>query len=124
MVQQWWESQKSFPVVENDSIAHFVFRGGDAVDVAVLGDMTEDRHVPDTMHRVGETDLFYRSYQYVPQGLWHYAFLVDFEDVICDPKNKVRVPALIDMGKNPRSTGYEAHKEESVLVMPAFLANF
>lgn len=116
-VEKWWKKQKSFPVVENDSTVHFVFRR-DAQDVAVLGDMTQDRHAPETMKRVKNTDLFYKSFENVPNGLWHYAFLVDFDNVVCDPQNDVKVPALIDMGGNPRSTGYDNHKFESVLMMP------
>ena len=117
LVDQWWNQQQAFPIVEEGSRVHFVFRG-DAREVALLGDMTHDRHVPEAMKRVGNTDLFYRTREYQPDGLWHYAFLVDLENVVCDPLNDVRVPALIDMGGNPRATGYDNHKEESVLVMP------
>ncbi len=119
MVDRWWRGIKRTPIVENQSTVHFVYVGK-ADDVALLGDMTQDRNVADSMQRVANTDLFYRSYTYNSDGLWHYAFLVDYERVELDVRNGQATPALVDVGGNPRSMGYGGHEWESVLQMPGW----
>ncbi len=119
LLDEWWQKQRSFPVVENDSMVHFLYRGP-AADVALLGDMAPDRGLPVPMERIPGTDVFYRSFEYAPDGLWQYAFLVDHDRVEMDPLNSARAPAVATIGGNPQSFGYESPELESVLRMPRF----
>lgn len=115
VVDEWWQRQTAFPIVEEDSIVHFVYRG-EADDVALLGDMVADLTAPETMVRIGDTDLFSRSYQYELGGLWHYAFLLDFERVVTDPANPRTVADY--PAQNPLSFGFDPPRVYSLLLLP------
>ena len=117
-LEEWLSQQDSFPLVEGGSV-HFVYRG-DAEDVALVGDMTLDQHVPLSMRRVPGTDLFYRSQRVVPGGLWQYAFLVDYDREVADPRNPLTALAVTEIGGNPQLVGYDTARHQSVVRMPGF----
>ena len=117
LLEEWWRQQESFPLVEDGSTVHFLYRGP-ARDVAVLGDMTADLHIPEAMQRVGETDLFYRSYDYERRGRWTYAFLVDLDTVTVDPRNPSSSAPYPE--QNPTSLGYPSPSTLSVVEMPGW----
>ncbi len=119
LLDAWWSAQTSFPIVEGSTV-HFVYRGP-ARDVAIVGDMTEDLYIPESMQRVGGTDLFFRSYEYDPDGLWLYYFLVDAEQVALDPQNERLASGFPE--QNPVSVGYEFLGERSVVEMPGWPAS-
>ena len=75
--------QDSFPIVADDRLVHFVFRGS-AKDVAVRGSMIAAGE-EDAMRRVPGTDFFYRSYAIEPGARWEYEYVVDFDRSIRDP---------------------------------------
>ena len=122
LLDAWWSRQTRFPVVEGDAVVHFVFRGslheGGAREVALLGDMTEDSHLPEALHRVGDTDLFYRSYAYERSGVWSYSFLIDLERVVTDPMNPLTVAGFPQ--QNPVSVGFELPEVQSIVRMPGW----
>jgi outer membrane protein assembly factor BamB/enterochelin esterase-like enzyme len=113
----WWEAQE-LPLVEGERV-HFLFRG-EADDVAIVGDMARDRVLAHTLHRVTGTDLFHRSYEVVPGGLWQYVFLVDFETAVLDARNRRTQPTISVINGNPQSLDYTVPRTESLLVMPGW----
>ncbi len=118
VIDAWWKEKKSVPFIDGDQVV-FVFRGV-AEDVAVIGDMTEDRNVPEAMRRVPGTDLFYRSYPYTEGSRWQYSFLVDLEHALPDPLNSHHASPVVEIGGNPRSLGYPDPEVESVLELPGW----
>jgi len=70
-------SQVRFPIVEDGTLVHFVYRG-EVDDIAVTGSMTEFR-VEEPLRRIER---------------WEYRFNVDFESLGPDPLNPRRVPGL------------------------------
>ncbi len=84
-LDQWMESQTSFPVVENDRFVHFVYRGP-ATDVGIRGNMIAHLE-EDPLHRLSSSDFFYRTYLIEPGARWEYAFNVDFGTILRDPLN-------------------------------------
>ena len=90
LVRQFMADAPSFPLVENDSLLHFVY-WGEAEDVALRGSMLNfGQEVP--MERIEGTDVFYYTVEVEPGGRWEYQFIVDFENRIADPMNPRRVP--------------------------------
>ncbi|MCH9651439.1 MAG: PQQ-binding-like beta-propeller repeat protein [Deltaproteobacteria bacterium] len=94
--------------VDNDSgFAHVLYRG-QGTDVAVQGNLTGvEREL--VLHRIDGTDLFYRSFELDPKGLWEYRLTIEFQDAVPDPAN----PATLEFGERTLSS----------LVMPEYTGN-
>jgi len=104
VIDGYLKTQKSFPIVEDTGVVHFVYRGK-ANDVAIVGDMIGDRR-EDPMVRFADTDLFYYSTRLETDASVTYGFIVDYEKPAADPRN-------------PRkATGYFG--DVSLLAMPAW----
>ncbi|MFA6540400.1 MAG: alpha/beta hydrolase-fold protein [Bacteroidota bacterium] len=98
----------SFPIIEQDSLVHFVYFGT-AASVAVNGNL--QRWVQaDTLTKIncGKASLFYRSYRLPVNARLDYQFVVDGTYVL-DPFNKYTTPS-----------GFGTHSE---LRMPKFISN-
>ncbi|HEY6951189.1 MAG TPA: alpha/beta hydrolase-fold protein [Bacteroidota bacterium] len=108
-VREFLESHKTTPIVEDGSLAHFVWVGK-ATTVVVNGDLQRSWSQPDTMQRVpcGDVSFFYRSYMVPPDTRIDYQFVVDGKPMT-DPRNPRITPS-----------GYGPHSE---LAMPAFVTN-
>ena len=91
LIDAFVSDQERFPVIENETLAHFVFRG-DVDDVALMGSMAELFGSGDALQRIPGTDLFYKSYQLEPNARWEYRYVVDFEKNVTDPLNPHKVP--------------------------------
>ncbi|MEM7587360.1 MAG: PQQ-binding-like beta-propeller repeat protein [Acidobacteriota bacterium] len=85
-----FEGRAGGPIVEADGdvgFAHLVFRG-DARDVGVSGNLpgftweTDEALTP-----IEGTDLFFRSFQVDPMGIWQYQLSFDFGEKGADPGN-------------------------------------
>lgn len=87
VVAEFIAAQPSFPVVDAGQV-HFVY-AGEGQAVSLIGQMNDD-DIGEPMERVGEAQLFIRSYPTVPGGRWQYRFQVDFADSIVDPLNPRR----------------------------------
>lgn len=107
VVDAFMAEQNSFPVIEGDEWAHFIYRGP-AQQVGLWGDMfllapwhyiREER----PLHRVEGTDLFYYSLRLPRDARLEYQLAVDFENQ-ADPLNPAR------------------EEDRSVLTMPGFEA--
>jgi enterochelin esterase-like enzyme len=85
MVDSFMAEQKSFPIVENPSLVHFVFRG-DAKDVGIVGDLIGFRR-EDPMIQLPGTDLFFYSARVEPNAAGTYGFIVDYAEPAADPLN-------------------------------------
>ena len=98
----------SFPVIEQDSLVHFVYFGT-ASSVAVNGNL--QRWIqPDTLAKIkcGNASLFYRTYCVPENARLDYQFVVD-GNYMLDPFNKHVTPS-----------GFGTHSE---LRMPKFVSN-
>jgi len=86
-VEQFMKSQSSFPIIENDKLAHFVYRG-QVEDLAIMGDMF-DLGQQFEMFRLPGTDLYYYTIEVEPDARLNYRFVKNFEQPIIDPLNSV-----------------------------------
>ncbi|MCP3956938.1 MAG: PQQ-binding-like beta-propeller repeat protein [bacterium] len=93
LIDEFIARQEAFPIVEDDSLVHFVFRG-DVPDVAVSGNFLERGRV-EPLHLVPGTDFYFRSYRFPPAALFEYRFNI-FDDGLPDPLNPRR---LTDSGE-------------------------
>ncbi|NKB90587.1 MAG: PQQ-binding-like beta-propeller repeat protein [Acidobacteria bacterium] len=88
-IDDFFAADRTYPIHEGDSRVHFVYRG-EGSDVAITGDMLGTRQDVE-MVRVGNTDLYYYSAEYLPNSRLSYAFLRDGE-MFTDP---LIVPTMI-----------------------------
>ncbi|MGH7494490.1 MAG: PQQ-binding-like beta-propeller repeat protein [bacterium] len=86
-VAEYIKSQSAFPIVENDRLAHFVYRG-QVEDLAIMGDMF-DTGQQFEMFRVPGTDLYYYTIEVEPDTRMNYRFVKNFEQPTVDPLNPV-----------------------------------
>jgi len=92
MIDEFFARPREYPIREGDSKVHFVYRG-EAGDMAITGDLLGTRQDV-AMVRVGSTDLYYYTAEFLPESRLSYAFLRDHE-MITDPLNPLIVPTLI-----------------------------
>ena len=86
-VDAFMKAQTSFPIIEDNKLAHFVYRG-QAEDLAIMGDMFDlGQQVP--MFRVAGTDLYYYTIEVEPDARLNYRFFKNFEQPLVDPLNPV-----------------------------------
>jgi enterochelin esterase-like enzyme/outer membrane protein assembly factor BamB len=84
LIDEFIAKQESFPIVGDDSLVHFVFRG-DVPDVVLMGNFLELGSV-EPLHLVPGTDLYYRSQSLTPAAHFEYRFKI-FDDALADPLN-------------------------------------
>lgn len=87
-VESYLVKQESFPILEQESLVHFVYYG-EAADVVLVGDVFGGR-TERSMSRLDGTDLFYASLELPSNARVNYRFVVDFEE-LTDPRNPRRV---------------------------------
>jgi enterochelin esterase family protein len=75
-----------------------------------------DASRPDSLARIGRSDLFHRAYEIEPGARWEYRLQVDFEPWIADPQNPDSVPAPWG---NPRSVVATPGRVESTGYLPS-----
>jgi outer membrane protein assembly factor BamB/enterochelin esterase-like enzyme len=114
LVDAFFAGQKSFPIVEGNTV-HVVYRG-DVEDVAIAGAMLDDAR-PRALQRVEGTNFYYRSYPIEPGARWEYGLQVDFGEPTPDPLNPrtTAFGVIYDLVGNPR---YEGPLSE--VVMPGY----
>ncbi len=88
LIDEFIAKQATFPIVEDDSLVHFIFRG-DVPDVGVSGNFFE-RNRREPLHLVPGTDFFFRSLRLPPAALFEYSFEI-FDDTLADPLNPRRL---------------------------------
>ncbi len=92
MVDDFMDSQESFPVIEGEGKVHFVYRG-EVEDVALLGSMLDDgEEVP--LSKVDGTDFYFHTLDLDPEGHWEYRYSVNYGDLIEDPHNRLSIGSL------------------------------
>lgn len=91
-VDVFMAQQKSFPIVEGDSLVHFVYRGK-ASSVGLTGDLI-GRRFDQPMHQIDGTDLFYYSAYLEPDARSTYQYVVDLQNTVLDPLNDRKVGTL------------------------------
>ena len=90
MLERFMAQQPTFPIIEEDRYVHVVYRG-EVEDLAILGDMIEsgENH---PLNHVDGTDLYYYSFELVPNAHITYGLLKNYEEKITDPLNPHKVP--------------------------------
>jgi outer membrane protein assembly factor BamB len=86
-VDAFMKSQTSFPIIEDNKLAHFVYRG-EVEDLAIMGDMF-DLGQQVEMFRVAGAHLYYYTIEVEPDARLNYRFVKNFEQPITDPLNPV-----------------------------------
>ncbi len=104
MVESFLAEHPTLPILEGN-LVHFVYHG-EVDDLAVSGNFIRDggEHA---MHRVEDTDFYFRSYELPEKAIFTYRFAV-FGEPMTDPAN-------------PRTTGPEG-REQSVLATAGWQA--
>jgi enterochelin esterase-like enzyme len=99
---------KSVPVIENDSLLHFIFYG--AVDMVMVNGNLQHWNEPDTLNRIdcGAYAFFHRSYVVPPDARLDYLFIVNGRTIL-DPWNSRTTPS-----------GFGPHSE---VQMPKFVSS-
>ncbi len=87
LVNELFNQHQSFPIIENEKMAHVVYRG-DVKDIAITGDML-DAGESNPLNKVKGSDLYYYSIELEPDAIIAYGFQKDFEENITDPLNPV-----------------------------------
>jgi len=85
VIDAFMAEQETFPIIEGRHRVHFVYRG-EARDVALGGDLVGARQER-ALTRVPDTDLFYLTVEVEPDAMLAYLFIVDFTEIIADPRN-------------------------------------
>lgn len=85
LIDQFMVEQKMFPVIEGDSLVHFVYRG-EANEVGLTGDLI-GRRFDQVMHHIADTDFFYYSAYLEPDARSTYQYVVNSSETITDPLN-------------------------------------
>lgn len=85
IIDEFMNSHEQFPIVEGDSLVHFVYRG-QVEDIAVVGSMT-DFDSPEAMERIMGTDFYYKSFSVESNARWEYLFNIGFDKFVPDPLN-------------------------------------
>jgi outer membrane protein assembly factor BamB len=62
LVDDFMTDQSGFPVIEDERLVHFVYRG-EVEDIAITGTMTEF-FAEEPLNRVADTDLYYATYEF------------------------------------------------------------
>lgn len=96
-IDQFINSQKQFPLIEGDSLAHIIYRG-EARDVALRGDMF-DAGEEVSMHHLDGTDFFYASFKLAPDAFLSYQFIKDLDQRLADPRNPHKNAASMQLGE-------------------------
>ena len=89
VLDEFMSSQQQFPILEGDSLVHFVYRGK-VKDIAVAVSMME---VHEPMTRIEGTDFYYSSHVLAPRTRWYYQFHIDLDQFVIDPRNPRRTPS-------------------------------
>jgi enterochelin esterase-like enzyme len=76
MIDNFMSSQKQFPIIEGNSMAHIVYRG-ELNDIVLRGDFVPFG-TQDPMNRIADSDLYYYSVKLEPDAVVAYQFIKDF----------------------------------------------
>ncbi len=92
LIERFISEQETFPVIEGDSLVHFVYRG-EADEVALTGDLV-GRRTDQPMNRIDGTDLFYYSSTLEPDARITYRYTLDLQEAVPDPLNPRGIRSL------------------------------
>ena len=98
MVDSFMNTAKNFPYLEQDTLAHFIYRG-EASRAAVAGDFNSWNPDAASMQHVPSTDFWFRNETFEPDARLDYKFVIDGNTWILDPLN----PNTISGGFGPNS---------------------
>ena len=86
LINQFFSNNTEFPLIENDTLVHFVYRG-EANDVAIFADFLGNR-TEEPMKKIAGTDMFYYSRSLEPDAWIQYGYIIDYEGQQIDSLNK------------------------------------
>jgi enterochelin esterase-like enzyme/outer membrane protein assembly factor BamB len=92
LIDRLLKENASFPIVEGDNLAHFVYIG-EADEVAITGDHI-GRRIDIPMHNVEGTDLYYYSSRLESDARITYRFTIDLQKNVTDPRNPNEINSL------------------------------
>lgn len=98
IVDSFMAAVPAFPFIEQDSNAHFIYRGS-ASSASVPGDANNWSISAFPMTRLASTDFWYRSVEFEPDARLDYKFVLNGSTWILDPRN----PHTVSGGFGPNS---------------------
>jgi outer membrane protein assembly factor BamB/enterochelin esterase-like enzyme len=120
-IDEFLEKQARFPLIEEDRIAHILYRG-EAKEVALRGGMLGAKRDL-SMHRVPGTDLFHASFELPPDARVQYQLVRDLDEALADPLNPRASESLVYLGQvstlvMPRAEAVEIPRERGGRLEP------
>lgn len=100
----------SEPIVEQDSIAHFVFIGN-AGSVSMAGDVNDWMPNVSPMTNIHATNLWYLTQTYQPDARLEYKIVINGSDWVLDPRNPNQIMEGFGPNSELRMPGYVAPTE-------------
>lgn len=91
LIEEFLSAQKRFPIIEDDTQVHVVYRG-EVSDLAIRGDMLDSRSEA-AMNRVEGTDFYHYSFTLAPDARISYQLVKDLGESLADPLNPRTVPS-------------------------------
>lgn len=73
VIEEFLSSHDSYPILEGENLVHFVFRG-EVDDLMLVGNMLLGREI--RMLRLGDSDLYVRSWEMDPGARFEYSFAI------------------------------------------------
>ena len=90
MVDSFMAATTTFPVIESDTVANFVYQGS-ATSVSVPGDATGWDPTPTPMAQIESTNFWYRTEVFESDARLDYKFVINGANWILDPRNDFTV---------------------------------
>lgn len=116
MVDSFMNSVGRFPLVEHDTLCHFLYRGS-ASSVSVAGDANGWSSGASRMSKVATTNLWYFTSTFEPDARLDYKFVLNNSSWILDPRNLYTVSGGFGPNSELRMPGYVGAPE--LLVQPS-----
>lgn len=110
LVDSFMDAVSAFPIVERDTLAHFIYRGS-ASSVSVPGDFNAWVIGASPMTPIAGTDFWYRTESYESDARLDYKFVLDGSNWILDPLNPNTVLGGFGPNSELRMPAYKAPPE-------------
>ena len=110
LVDSFMSAASAFPIVEQDTLAHFIYRGS-VQSVSVPGDFNAWTIGASPLELVAGTDFWHRTGSYENDARLDYKFVLNGSTWILDPLNPLSVLGGFGPNSELRMPGYEVPPE-------------
>ncbi len=110
LVDNFFYDVETFPLIEQDSIVHFIFRGN-ASRVTIPGDANNWQPDSFSMKKVDGTNLWFYSHCFEPNARLDYKYSLNDQYWITDPLNPLQIAGGHSVNSELRMPAYEPAPE-------------